>query len=82
MVDEYWNSLNVECTGSDCTGVPTIKTDAVATLGEKQTSHINIFLYFETSDGNWADDSDVTTMTGLLTTARDTINTDFIAHFR
>ena len=64
MVDEYWNSLNAECTGSDCTGDATIKADAVTTMGT-----------------NWANDS-VETITGLLTAARDTINTNFIAHFR
>ena len=34
MVDDYWNSLNAECTGSDCTGDATIKADAVTTIGE------------------------------------------------
>ena len=34
IIDEYWNSLNDECTGSDCTAGSTIKADAVTTMVE------------------------------------------------
>ena len=80
MVDEYWNSLNAECTGSDCTGDATIKADAVTTLGEITGQLLKFNIYLTPGD-NWANDT-VETITGLLTTARDTINTKFLAHFR
>ena len=34
MAENYWSSLNAECTDTDCTGGSSIKTDALATMGE------------------------------------------------
>ena len=80
MAENYWSSLNAECSSSDCTGGSTIKADALLTLGD-----ISIYFHCDVMiipDGAWVDDSDAETITGLLTTFRDTVNTNFIAHFR
>ena len=40
MAEDYWKSLNAECTDTDCTGGSTIKTDALATMGEITGKHL------------------------------------------